>query len=248
MISVLFSGNIILTRPALCVLGPFMSVSATTSVASPAPDPDRAGPDTLPRVGRLLRIVRRLVAYGTNLVATLQQGSSAHRRDMAMIAFGTTDIARIIARIKCGLLRAAGLETRLNGYVKRGRDMEPPAERLSTACMRKAASDDAMPKGTRSEVLADLPSAEEIAAQVRSRPIGTVIGDILRDFGMAPGAMDGALWDELWAAVLDCGIDLTGFLRKCVRPVFGDYDLQVESALTGWDGKDGAVGVSGQPP
>jgi hypothetical protein len=225
-----------------------MSASVPLPVASPSPDPDRARPDALPRIGRLLGIVCKLISYGTRLIHTLQQGSSANRRDMAVLAFGTRDLARIIARIKCGLLRAAGLEARLNGYVKRGRDLVPPPEWPSTPCARKAASaGDAKAEVARREVLADLPTTEEIAAQVRSRPLGTVIGDICRDLGLTPGAIDSALWAELMAAVLECGIELTGFMRKCVRPVFGDYD-DAELALIAWDGAEVAAAVSGQPP
>ena len=236
-----------------------MSASATLPVASPAPDPDRAGPDVpprdaLPRVGRLLGIVRKLVAFGTNLLNTLQQGASAQREARTMHAFGTKDLALIIARIKCGLQRAAGLEVRLNGFVKRGRDLRPSPWRPSTPRERKAA--DAAPDATaprapvRTEVLALLPSAEEIAEQVRSRPIGVVISDICRDLGLAPGLMDGVMWQELSEAFLDCGLSLARFLRGCWKPPLGERYRQVEFSLSTWLALvEEEVGAQfGQPP
>ncbi len=242
-----------------------MSASATLPVASPAPDPDWAGPDALPRgtpapdafprVGRLLWIVRRLVAFGTNLLATLQAGASAERQALAMLSFGTKDLALIIARIKCGLLRAAGLEVRLNRFVRRGRDLQPPPWRMAMPRKRQVA--DAAPDGAATEaaappvcaeILARLPSAEEIAEQVRTRPIGVVISDICRDLGLPPGMMDGVLWRELSDAFADCGFSLAPFVRSCRTPAPGE-PLELEDVpLDTWLALCEALDPVGQPP
>jgi hypothetical protein len=226
-----------------------MSDGATLAVASTAPDPDRAGADAFPRVGCLLNIVRRLVAYGTTLIGALQPGGSAYHRAVAMTAFGTKDIALIVARIKCGVLRAAGLEARLNQCVARGHDLPLPSARPSTS-RAQPASADAPPRPARAEVLALLPSAEEIARQVRTRSIGTVIADICRDLGLQPGMMDGALWQELMEAAIDCGIELAGLIRNDVKPLYGDHAEHVEIAMTVWDDADAdvAMAASAQPP
>jgi hypothetical protein len=222
-----------------------------------------------PRVGRLLGVVRKLVAFGTNLITTLQRGTSAQRCVLTMLTFGTKDLALIIARIKCGLQRAAALEARLNAYVTRGRDLRPLAWRLSIPRVRTAAPDadapdadapdadttgaDATgaatpPPAVRSEVLARLPSAEEIAEQVRTRPLGTVIGDICRDLGLLAGMMDDALWRDLTDAAAACGISLCGFIRDSSKPVFGDRHGEVDIPLTAWPDLDTVVAAAGRPP
>ena len=208
-----------------------MSASAILPVASPAPEPARVGPDApardaLPRIGRLLGIVRSLVAYGTNLLTAMRQDGSVQQA-RAMLVFGTKDLALIIERIKCGLLRAAGLETRLNRFVKRGRDLQPPPFRMPMPRVRKQAADAAAPEAFDAAapraveprpaappaVLSHLPSAEEIAEQVRSRAIDVVISDICRDLGLPPGMMDVAMWREISAVLVDCGLRLSPFVR-----------------------------------
>jgi hypothetical protein len=235
-----------------CVLDPFMSATATVSVASPTPDPCRVGPATLPRVGLLLRIVRRLVAYGTDLVSTLQEGTSIHRRVMTVMNFGTKDLALIIARIKCGLLRAAALEARLTSYVKRGRDLPLPRARSAASRARTAADKASRPAEARAWFLEALPTAEEIAAQVRRRAIGLVIGDICLDLGLVAGAVDGVLWEALTQAVAECGIDLRAFIRGKGEPeplCLDDDDPDVV-ALMAWNATDGAAAavVARGPP
>ena len=241
-----------------------MSASATLPVASPAPDPDRGSPDApsrdaFPRVGRLLGVVRRLVAYGTKLLNTLQQGACAQREALILHAFGTKDLALIIARIKCGLLRAAGLEVRLNGFVKRGRDLQPTPWRMSMPRERKvadAALDANAPSAAEpharvpGEALALLPSAAEIAEQVRTRPLDAVIGDICRDLGLPPGMMDGALWQELTEALLECGLSLARFLRDSWKPLLGESCREMEFSLSAWMAlvDEEMAAPVGQPP
>src|ERR1700704_4244262 len=94
-------------------------MSAPPAAAGPPnrPDPhqDRPaiGADAPNRTGRLLTIVRTLIAYGRHLAAALQQRTSA--TDLADITrhFGIDDIGEIVARITRGLLRAPALEPRL---------------------------------------------------------------------------------------------------------------------------------------
>src|ERR1700719_3001489 len=81
------------------------------------PDPHQDRPatdaDAPTRTGRLLTLVRTLIAYGRHLAAALQQRTS--ETDLADITrhFGIVDIGEIVARITRGLLRAAALEARL---------------------------------------------------------------------------------------------------------------------------------------
>ena len=71
------------------------------------------GADAPSRNGRLLPLVRTLIAYGRHLAAALQQRTSA--TDLADITrhFGIVDIGEILASITRGLLRAAALEAKL---------------------------------------------------------------------------------------------------------------------------------------
>jgi hypothetical protein len=205
-------------------------------------------------VGRLLAIMRKIVAYGTDLILILQQGAQqqgvpGHRCTMAVLAFGTRDLARIIARIKCGLQRAGMLEARLNRFVARGRDLAPPSLRPGTPRGQPAApSAGAPPSAPRGTVLSDLPSVEDIAEQVRTRPLGTVIRDICRDIGLAPGVMDGVLWRELMEVAIECDIDLTGLMRSSLKPVFGVSEEYWDIAFSAWPRSPAVLAVATGPP
>ena len=219
-----------------------MSARATLPVASPAPDPGPAGAAVPPRVGLILGIVRRLVAYGTHLLQTLQQGSAAGDRALAAMTFGTKDLALIIARIKCGLLRAATLEARLQGYVARGCDLPVPAARSASSGARKTAGR-AAPVPARAWFLEALPTAEEIAVQVRTRSLGVVIGDICRELGLAAGMIDGGLWQQMMQAVGDCGIDLCAFIAGRGEPKLILIDAADEAVLAAWRPAEVDVGA-----
>ena len=227
-----------------------MSDGETPAAASPKPDPDRAGPDALPRVGFLLGIVRKLVLYGSSLILILQEGVSVRHCAEAKINFGTKDLALIIARIKCGLQRAAMLEVRLNRYVTAGRDLKLLPLRALAARKPRAARPADAPPPAKAPVLALLPSVEEIAEQVRTRSLGAVIGDICRDIGLLPGVMNGVIWEELMEAAIKCGIDLNGLIHASRKPLYGTYQDHVEIAMTAWPGAvpHSVVPVSGRPP
>lgn len=59
---------------------------------------------------------------------------------------------------------------------------------------------------------AGLPTPEQIAAEVRHRPIGAVVADICRDLGIMPSH---PLWRELSAVVIRYG----GSLAKLVKDI-----------------------------
>jgi hypothetical protein len=225
-----------------------MSDPPTPAATTTKSDPDRAA---LPRVACMLRLVHKLVAYGTTLLTALQQGGASHRRTVAVWRFGTKDLALIIARITCGLQRAAALEVRLNRYVARGADLPLPSPRSSAAGPRQAArADAAVPE--RAALLAALPSAEEIARQVRTRSLGVVITDICRDLGLTPGAIEATLWDALMEAVMECGIDLVRFIRGDGEARFDDdaeeEDVAPARVTLPAPCVQAAIAASAQPP
>jgi hypothetical protein len=146
-----------------------------------------AAPDTpIPsRSGRLLGLVRQLIDYGKQLAATLRNNQHP---------LGASDIAQIPARITRGLLRAEALEARIIRTAAR-LDAEPapprvPSHRRSPPARPAEAGSPALVPGLDPE----MPTPEQIAAEVRSRPIGAVIADIRRDLGIMPNH---PLWREL---------------------------------------------------
>ena len=179
---------------------------ATTGPVQPAnPDPhqDRSG-EAMPKPGRfglLLGLVRKLVDYGKELVSTLQNGTSTEHLPIR-IRFGAADIALILRRIACGLRRAAAFEYRLIDCAEREAKAKPSAHSARPPPARP-------PLGPRPQrpqpdpSLADrLPTAEEIADQVRRRPIGAVLADICEDLGILPSH---PLWRELHMAITSNG-------------------------------------------
>jgi hypothetical protein len=65
--------------------------------------------------------------------------------------------------------------------------------------------------------LARLPTPEDIAAQVRRRPIGAVIADICRDLGIMPS---NPLWRELPLAIIANGGNLATLVKDILKRVF----------------------------
>ena len=219
---------------------------------TPAPDvttqtaPEKGGAVPLPRVARLLHIVQRLVAYGTKMIDIYQRGATTHQCFSAVFRFGTKDLQLILARMRCGLQRAALFQERLNRYVERGKDIPlPRPEPLSAPARVRAALSpaEAEARKARRKILSLIPTAEEIAEQVRTRPLGTVIGDICYDLGLAAGLMDYSLWEELVNAIFECGINLIGFINKSTTPVFGPLSRELENELAFWPEDDRLVPV-----
>jgi hypothetical protein len=171
-----------------------------TSSTSTSPGPTAAETDTPTRAGRLLSLVRKLIDYGRELAASLSQHSETTDLRPLMRAFGTRDIARILARITCGLLRAQALEDKVL-HNAAGLDTDPQPNPLPAASTRSPSAP--RPPGDRQQLGPDLaplslPTPEQIAAKVRCQPIGAVIADICRDLGICPNH---PLWRELKALI-----------------------------------------------
>ncbi len=177
------------------------SASQTTS-PDPCPDRPATSADTPTRTGRLLNLVRKLIDYGKQLVHTLQQRTATTNLADVTRNFGTSDIARIIASITRGLHLAAALEAKVAS--RPDRQPAAPAETERAPSHRQPRT--APPKTQTTEELdprlANMPTPEDIAAQLRGRPAGAVIADICRYLGIVPAD---PLWREICHVVMDNG-------------------------------------------
>jgi hypothetical protein len=192
--------------------------SHTTQTNASDPSQDQTGdhPDAFTCTARLLGIVRKLIDYGKELAVTLQQRTAATNLAAITRPFGKIDIALILARITQGLHRAAALEARL---IDRAQQEEAGLPAVSASPLRQPR---ATPPAARCPSDADsriarLPTPEQIAAEVRRRPVGAVIADICREFGIRPNH---PLWRELSSAIVMNGGDLNALLTDIFKRVY----------------------------
>ncbi len=188
-------------------------------------DPPGAGTDMPSRIGRVLGVLRKLIDYGRHLATVVQQRAAAAGFSLFARPFGTTDLAVILVRITAGLHRAAILESRLCQRAARGRDLTPASVRLPAPhkprpSRQVAPPDHQLADPAEDPRLAHLPTEEEIAAEVRRRPVGAVIVDVCRDLGIRPGDCDRPFWDELRHAIIAYGGSLAGFLDRLNKRSF----------------------------
>jgi hypothetical protein len=185
----------------------FVSAAPTSPIQADQTDPTGHTPTIESCAGRLLTLVRKLVAYGLELAATLQRDPTNRPRHL-----GTGDIALILARIAQGLHRARALEERL---IRNAARLDaPPKPPRSSSPLRSRPIPPPAPYRDRSNLHpADLPTPEQIAAAVRRRPIGAVIADICRDFRILPSH---PLWREVSQLVVRHGGSLTALLRDII--------------------------------
>jgi hypothetical protein len=201
------------------------------------PPQDRSAQDRPPadsgRVGctaRLLHIVRRLITYGIQLGTTLRTNPADVDPMDNLQRFGTFDIALILRRITRGLLLAAALEARLLTRVDPPEHAPqpttvPPRDALSRPRPKCAArpAPGAWRAAADAALLDRLPTAEEIAAQVRGRPIGAIILDIFRDLGILPGDPV-YMWREMSPDILVTHGNLTGLFREITQRMYDWMD------------------------
>jgi hypothetical protein len=192
----------------------------------PGPPPGRQAVGKLHPIGSLIDLVRKLKEYGRAVANALRQGEDANDPSRISRRFGTKDIGLILARITRGLLIATMLETKL--IARMGRE-EPVQRADGTTPVTPSSAPAAPPRkphATRPAPaeaqcvyeapdprIAGMPTAEEIAAEFRRRPVGAVLADIARDLGILPAD---PLWRELQLAIIHNG----GCFVRLVRDVF----------------------------
>jgi hypothetical protein len=160
-------------------------MSAAAEAPAPTPQPRRSG--------GLLALVRKLIEYGRELAATIRQ-RTATDPFLVKARFGTTDLVLILASIARGLHLAEALEARV---LRRAAHLDA-GPRPGRA--RSAAKAPAAPRVAEADPRpAGLPTPEQIAAEIRRRPIGAVIVDICRDLGITGSH---PLWREVQRALI----------------------------------------------
>ena len=154
------------------------------------------------RFRRVLDVVRKLIDYGKDLATALQRRAATTHLATVTFSFGTSDIGLILARITRGLLLANALEGRLVELAARPEGPPKPSRAPAQRAPREPRPAAVRPNGETDPRLAPLPTPEQIAAEVRRRPVGAVIADICRDLGILPSH---PLFRELSSAIIGYG-------------------------------------------
>jgi hypothetical protein len=171
-----------------------------------------------PNTTRVLGLVRCLIDVGRRLADTFRnpppEPNTNEWFELRFRAglFNTSDVAHILLRIARGLRRAAALQALLLSRAQRGRDIKTAPISIHLPRVPSAAPE---PRAERPPLPLE-PSDEEIAADVRRRPVGAVIVDICRDLGVLPGDLGGEMHKELTDTVMFYGGNFLRLLRMDV--------------------------------
>ena len=161
-----------------------------------------AAPAKPSRSAALLQIVRTLIDIGRQRLAAIRSQPGPEETRVIGRAFGTFNVALIVARILRGLRIAAALEDRVNAIAP---DLDtPPRARARATSAPRAPRPQPKPKRSDEQdddaLLARLPTDREIAEMIRGRPIGAVLVDICADLGIG---ISHPLWHELRSFIID---------------------------------------------
>ena len=173
--------------------------------------PTQAKPRPIPgRIGAVLHILATIITHARHFAATATARASTPEFAPAAAVFGTDHLPTILHRIQRGLLRALALQEYLLARAARGRTLRfawpprvelqphhrPPAKPASgprQAPVHPRRPDPALLDQPASR----LPTPEDLAAQVRRRPVGRTIAYICMDLGIAPGLCEGEFWNHV---------------------------------------------------
>ncbi|HET8995085.1 MAG TPA: hypothetical protein VFN42_00310, partial [Acetobacteraceae bacterium] len=151
------------------------------STAAPTKPPGQTGGRAVPEgITRVLVLLRWIIGYGRNLADTFhQRAADAAFRDFAAIRFHTPDLNAIFARVRRGLMLALALEAKLLKRAATGRELVEAPVRSGTPPARPSGTA-RKPHAARRSKLIDLPldhlpTAQQIADELRRRPLGAIL-------------------------------------------------------------------------
>jgi hypothetical protein len=157
-----------------------------------------AAPAKASRSATLVQIVRALIDIGRQRLAAIRSQPGPEETHALALAFGTFNVALIVARILRGLRIAAALEDRA---IAAAPSLDtPPRPRATSAPSAPRPCPRPQPKRPDAEDDARMPTDREIAEMIRRRPIGAVLVDICADLGIG---IDHPLWQELRWVIID---------------------------------------------
>jgi hypothetical protein len=177
--------------------------------------------------GKLRSLIRKLIDCARGCLHALQ-----HPAPAAPPALPPGIVTLLIARLTRGLARATALEARVAELAPRldrpAREEAPAAaaavaaaslsETPAPAAQESAARTRKKPRAAGAapaSLAAAIPSAEQIAAEVRRRPIGEVLADICADIGIT---CTHPLWPELQEAIVAYGGRYDRLLAGIAQP------------------------------
>lgn len=199
------------------------STPATAKPAAPAKPPEHTGGVVVPEgIARFLTLLRWIIGYGKTLADTFHQHApDASLRRFVDSRFRTSDLNVVFARLRRGLLLALALEDRLVRRAAAGRDIVETPVRSPRPGTKRSGPPRKRGMVRRSNVidlpLDRLPTAEEIADELRRRPVGAVLVDICRCLGILPGDLTHAQQDELLQLVTRYGGSMVVLLFKDLK-------------------------------
>ena len=219
-------------------------MTAAPSAAEPTKPPEQTGGGGVPDgIAGLLCLLRWIIGYGRNLAETLHQRTGADFHAFAL-RYRRPDFNEILARIRRGLMIAAALEGKLLKRAATGRDVAPVENRYPQPRTGRSGTDRKQAR-RRHVNFVDmppdrLPTAEEIAAELRRRPIGAVLVDICRDLGIGPGDLTKQQWDDLQRAIIEYGGYVTVLFFK-------ESELRLQPLLAALRGETSVPAATGSP-
>jgi hypothetical protein len=223
---------------------PLLTTAALPNDRDPPPDQATASTPVPTRTSHVLRFLHKLIDYGKALAHVVQQRAGTPVPSTVAGQFGTMNVALILMRIVRGLRLATALEARLDAHPLREEPAQTPVRAPTDRAPRTA--DPTRPRASRAAPqLPDMPTPEEIAEAARHRPVGAVIVDICRDFGIGPSH---PLWGEVMMVVTEFGGNLVALIKDIVDRLCWWSTDPAAFEQAGWPAPQAAAACGTGPP
>ena len=193
---------------------------------TPRPDPAPDRPAAAPSgIAKVIGILTMLFHFAESLAQAAHRQAAGNTNFARTLAerFRTADAALIAARITRALMRITALHDVLCRRAARGRDLRVVPARIPTRRPRAAnPAAPPAPRRVRPELLDPtyIPTEQDIAAEVRRRPIGAVLADICRDLGILPGTPSDPVGRDLFVAVGAYGGSFVRLFQAAAKAAF----------------------------